>query len=113
MTAKPRLKTRRVGGLLAATLLTILAASPVGAQSPSPDGDDKVTGQTYVRHDGGTDTGIAHCNNTATNPAPDNDTSDADVDSNDGGSRRQGNEPYSVIDPTNPATSSPAGTTTA
>ena len=113
MTAKSRVKLRRVGGLVAATLLTILAASPVGAQTPSPDGDDKVTGQTYVRHDGGTDTGIAHCNNTATNPAPDNDTSDADVDSNDGGSRRQGNEPYSVIDPTEPATSSRAGTTTA
>jgi hypothetical protein len=103
MTAMPRLKLRRASGLLAATLLTILAASPVGAQTPSPDGDDKVTGQTYVRHDGGTDSGIAHCNNTATNPAPDNDTSDADVDSNDGGSRRQGNEPYSVIDPTEPS----------
>ena len=103
MTAHPQPPLRRVGALAAATLLTILAASPVSAQTPSADGDDKVTGQTYIRHDGGTDTGIAHCNNTGTNPAPDNDTTDADVDSNDGGSRRQGNEPYSVIDPTEPS----------
>lgn len=65
------------------------------------NGDDKVTGQMYVRHDGGTDAGIAHCNNTATDEAGDNDPTDGDADSNDGGSRRQGNEPFSVIDPTN------------
>ena len=103
MTALPQLTLRRAAALIAASLLMILAASPVSAQTPSADGDDKVTGQTYVRHDGGTDAGIAHCNNTATDPAPDNDTTDADVDSNDGGSRRQGNEPYSVIDPTEPS----------
>jgi hypothetical protein len=103
MTRDSRLTLRRVGGLVAAMLLAILAASPVSAQTPSADGDDKVTGQAYIRHDGGTDTGIAHCNNTATDPAPDNITTDADVDSNDGGSRRQGNEPYSIIDPTEPS----------
>ena len=101
MTAKSRVKLRRVGGLVAATLLTILAASPVGAETPSPDGDDQVTGQSYVRQTA-VPTGIAHCNNTATKPAGDNNPNDADVDSNDGGSRRQGNEPYSVIDPTDP-----------
>ena len=34
--------------------------------------------------------------------AGDDNPNDADVDSNDGGSRRQGNEPYSVVDPTDP-----------
>ena len=59
------------------------------------------------------DTGIAHCNNTGTDEAGDNNPDDADVDSNDGGSRRQGNEPFTVVDPTNPDWSSRAGTTTA
>ena len=75
-------------------LALLVLASPAAA-------DDKVTGQTYVRHDGGTDAGIAHCNNTASNPAP-VDPAAGDADPNDGGSRRQGNEPYSVVDPTNP-----------
>ena len=88
-----------LSGLVAAVVMV----APSNAQTPSADGDDKITGQAYVRHDGGTDTGIAHCNNTATNPAGDNNPNDADVDSNDGGSRRQGNEPYSVIDPTEPS----------
>ena len=85
-------------GLVAAVALV----TPSSAQTPSGDGDDQVSGQRYVRHDGGSDTGIAHCNNAATNPAGDDNPNDADVDSNDGGSRRQGNEPYSVIDPTEP-----------
>ena len=63
--------------------------------------DDKITGQTYVRHDGGTDAGIQHCNNTATNPTP-VPAAGGDADPNDGGSRRQSNEPYTVVDPTNP-----------
>ncbi len=63
--------------------------------------DDKVSGQTYVRHDGGSDAGIAHCNNPASSSAPAA-ASGGDADPNDGGSRRQGNEPYSVVDPTNP-----------
>ncbi len=33
-------------GLLAASLLAVLAVAPVSAQTPSADGDDKVTGQT-------------------------------------------------------------------
>ena len=94
---------RRIAALAATLALVALSAAPVSAQTPSPDGDDRVSGQTYVRHDGGTDTGIAHCNNTATNPAGDDNTADADIDSNDGGSRRQGNEPYTVIDPTDPS----------
>jgi hypothetical protein len=102
MTLSHRRPLRRLTALAAAAVLTVVAVAPAGAQTPSPDGDDKVTGQTYIRHDGGSDTGIAHCNNAATDPAPDNNPNDADVDSNDGGSRRQGNEPYSVIDPTEP-----------
>jgi hypothetical protein len=88
--------------IVAGTAAALLAAAPISAQDPSGDGDDKVSGQPYVRHDGGTDSGIAHCNNTATNPKGDDVADDGDVDSNDGGSRRQGNEPYSVVDPTNP-----------
>jgi hypothetical protein len=95
---------RAVIPLFAAVLcVTFGFVSMVGAQTPSGDGDDRVTGQTYVRHDGGTDIGIQHCNNAQTKddgeePA----TSDIDADTTDGGNRRQGNEPFSVIDPTNP-----------
>jgi len=88
--------------LAAGIAAALLAAAPISAQTPSADGDDKITGQPYVRHDGGTDAGIDHCNNSATDPAGDNVPDDGDVDSNDGGSRRQGNEPYTVIDPTDP-----------
>ena len=87
---------------LSAVILGIGSIGGAAAQTPSADGDDKVTGQTYVRHDGGTDPGIEHCNDGATDEAADDDPDDADVDSNDGGNRRQGNEPYSVVDPTNP-----------
>ena len=91
--------------LLALASALILAMGSVGgaiAQTPSADGDDKVTGQPYVRHDGGTDAGIDHCNDSSTDEAADDDPDDGDVDSNDGGSRRQGNEPFTVVDPTNP-----------
>ncbi len=84
--------------------LLCLFASAAAAQTPSADGDDKVTGQAYVRHDGGTDAGHQHCNNTATDPAADDNLNDSDVDSNDGGTRRQANEPFSVVDPTDPDT---------
>lgn len=89
--------------ILTMALLAAFAA-PVAGQTVSPNGDDKVTGQTYVRHDGGLDVGIAHCDDPASDPAGDDDLTDADVDSNDGGSRRQGNEPFSVVDPTSPNT---------
>jgi hypothetical protein len=90
--------------LFAFAIITVAPAPFAGtAVGQSLDtSDDRVTGRTYVRHDGGTDAGIRECNNDASDPAPDNDLTDGDVDSNDGGSRRQGNEPYSVVDPTNP-----------
>jgi hypothetical protein len=77
--------------------------SPALGQTPSAEGDDQISGQTYVRHDGGTDAGIEHCNDESTQndgetPAP----GPTDSDTTDGGSRRQGNEPFTVIDPTNP-----------
>jgi len=56
----------------------------------------------YTRHDGGTDQAIRHCGNPRSNPAEDDVPDDGDVDSNDGGNRRQGNEPTLAIDPTNP-----------
>jgi len=84
---------------LTAVVTVLLSFTPAFAQLPS---DARVTGRTYVRHDGGTDIGISHCNSRASNPAPDNNANDGDVDSNDGGNLRQDNEPYSVIDPTNP-----------
>ncbi len=103
-----RSKPRSKRGLLAvlAVGMTVGAfafPSAAIAQTPSADGDDQVTGNTYVRHDGGTDAGIQHCNNDGT--ADDGDepaTSATDSDTTDGGSRRQGNEPYTVIDPTDP-----------
>jgi hypothetical protein len=96
-------------GLLAAlaggmTLAAVFAfPSPALAQVPSVDGDDQVSGQIYVRHDGGTDTGIEHCNDDGSQDDDDTPASSlTDSDTTDGGSRRQGNEPFTVIDPTDP-----------
>ncbi|MDQ3328517.1 MAG: glycoside hydrolase, partial [Chloroflexota bacterium] len=103
MKAIPDTRTVRLIILSLILVLVSTLASPAAAQTPGA-ADDAVTGQTYVRHDGGTDTGIVHCNNPASSPVDDANTSDADADSNDGGSRRQGNEPFSVVDPTDPDT---------
>ncbi|MBA2311626.1 MAG: hypothetical protein H0V97_02370, partial [Actinobacteria bacterium] len=96
---------RRMVIAFMAVVVGFALAAPATGQTTvgcSDGSDDKVSGQTYVRHDGGTDRGIQHCNDDATNPAPDDVLDDGDADSNDGGSRRQGNEPFSVIDPTDP-----------
>ena len=98
---------RRVLVVLTSLLLGVVLAAPAIGQSSvgGPDGsDDRITSRHYVRHDGGTDRGIQHCSNEASNTAPDNDPNDNDVDSNDGGNLRQDNEPYSVVDPTDPDT---------
>ena len=97
---------REVIAFLAVVVGFALAAPAIGQTTVGgSDGtDDQVSGQTYVRHDGGSDQGIQHCNDNATSPAPDDVPDDGDADSNDGGSRRQGNEPFSVIDPTDPET---------
>src|SRR5215204_1055014 len=90
-----------VGAALLLASGVALAVTNVGGSDGS---DDRVTSQTYVRHDGGTDAGIQHCNSAASNPAEDNDPNDNDADSNDGGNLRQDNEPFSVVDPTDPDT---------
>ena len=93
-------------GVLAAicTMAVSFGVSPTAvAQVPSGTGDDQISGQTYVRHDGGTDIGIQHCNEgSSEDDGEEPATSDTDVDTTDGGSRRQGNEPFTVIDPTDP-----------
>ena len=43
---------------VSAVILGIVSIGGAAAQTPSADGDDKITGQTYVRHDGATDPGI-------------------------------------------------------
>jgi hypothetical protein len=93
---------RRVLVATATIALALATAAPASAAVVYDGDDDRVTEQTWVRHDGGTDAAIDHCNDTATDPAADDDLNDADLDSNDGGSRRQNNEPYAVVDPTDP-----------
>jgi hypothetical protein len=100
-------RARRLAATSGAVTLLVFSVSLVAAVSPvdpAADGDDAVTGQLFVRHDGGTDRAIAECNDASTSTVPDTDPNDGDTDINDGGSRRQGNEPYSVIDPTDPDT---------
>ncbi|HET8563908.1 MAG TPA: hypothetical protein VFM35_08570, partial [Candidatus Binatia bacterium] len=66
------------------TIVLPAAAAPANAVGGS---DDKVSGQTYVRYDGGTDQTIQDCNNH--DPAV-------------FGAKTQNNEPFSVVDPQNP-----------
>ncbi len=93
---------RLVATLLATGILATASVSPALAVAVVGDGtDDKVTSLTCVRHDGGMDQAIIHCNDpasSATFVAP----AGGDSDPNDGGNRRQGNEPFSVIDPSDP-----------
>ena len=92
----------RLSGLATATVLLAASLTNVAADA-APTTDFAVTDDgAYTRHDGGTDQAIRHCGDPATSPAPDNVPDDGDVDSNDGGNRRQGNEPTVAIDPTNP-----------
>src|SRR3990172_298696 len=78
----------------AITALAIIASLTVvmqAAASPSNSvggSDDKVSGQQYVRYDGGIDDTIEACNN----------REDPEVF----GGRTQNNEPFSVVDPLNP-----------
>ena len=85
--------------VLAAFAMAILAV-PTSAFA-----DDNVTSftWTWVRHDGGTDRALAECNSDASSTVLVPPTG-GDLDPNDGGSKRQGNEPYSVVDPTDPQT---------
>ncbi len=91
--------------LATATLLLVLSLAPPTASGVPTvvvdPNDDKVTGQQWVRHDGGTDAAIEECNDDSSDPTP-ADPADGDFDPNDGGSARQNNEPYAVVDPTDP-----------
>jgi hypothetical protein len=95
---------RIVATLIATGAIAVSSVAPALAVGVVGDGsDDKVTGVTCVRHDGGTDQAITHCNDGSSSDevvAPAN----GDTDPNDGGNRRQGNEPFAVIDPTDPDT---------
>ena len=79
--------------LAAFAVATVALASAMSgvahATGPSVgSNDDKVTGGiTYVRHDGGTDASIQACN---------------DKDPAAFGAYTQNNEPFSVVDPSNP-----------
>ena len=95
---------RTVATLLATGAIAVASVAPALAVGVIGDGtDDKVTGVTCVRHDGGTDQAITHCNDGSSSdvvvPAANGDT-----DPNDGGNRRQANEPFAVVDPTDPDT---------
>lgn len=95
---------RTITSLLAIGALAFATVGPVTAVEAVGDGtDDKVTGLTCVRHDGGTDQAIEHCNDGSTSDVV-VDPAGGDSDPNDGGNRRQGNEPFAVIDPTDPDT---------
>src|SRR5680860_555589 len=98
---------RKVMIALGALVLSAAVAVPAMGQTAVGGGDgsdDMVTGKMFVRHDGGSDAAIVECNDGSSSPAADDDLADGDSDSNDGGSRRQANEPYSVVDPTDPDT---------
>ena len=61
------MKIRNVFAAIATLLVTagLIAAIPALASPPIAvdKNDDKVSGQTYVRYDGGTDQAIRDCNN--------------------------------------------------
>src|SRR5215207_11542301 len=90
------LSTAACLALSLAGLSTTASAAPAGTVESAVTDDG-----AYVRHDGGTDRAIQHCStggSSATPAAPAN----GDADPNDGGNRRQGNEPSVAVDPTNP-----------
>lgn len=97
------MRTKVILALAASAATALASLTGIAPSSAAPPVDYAVTDDgPYTRHDGGTDQAIAHCGNPATNPAPDDVPNDGDVDSNDGGNRRQGNEPTAAIDPTDP-----------
>jgi hypothetical protein len=72
-----------------AMIASLMAVMPAAAAPSNSVGgpDDKVSGQTYVRYDGGIDQAIQDCNNR---------------DREAFGALTQNNEPFSVVDPQNP-----------
>jgi hypothetical protein len=94
---------RRTAVCVAALLFVLATVAPASAQVTITLGTEaKVTDQSLVRHDGGSDPGIVECNSDASSSAvvP---AAGGDSDPNDGGGERQGNEPFVAVDPTNPS----------
>jgi hypothetical protein len=85
------MRPRHAALVAAAAILMLVSPLPASASPVTGGGadgtDDKVSGQTYVRHDLGQDDTIELCN--STDPA-------------DFGNLTQNNEPFSVVSPTNP-----------
>ena len=75
--------------LLGLALITVIGAQAAAAPPPKPKvgSDVRVSGGPYVRHDGGSDAVIASCN--SSDPAT-------------GGTLERENEPFAIVDPTNP-----------
>ena len=90
---------RKLTSSLVGAMLVAIFFTPPGVASAATIGtDSRVTRQTYVRHDGGTDPTIEICNSTAPT---------------DYGNNTVNNEPFSVVDPATRTSWSRAGTTTA
>lgn len=99
-----RFRARRLLATLAAAgVLATATVAPAIAVGVIGDGsDDKVTAAAdCVRHDGGSDQAIAHCEDGASSGTV-AEPAGGDLDPNDGGRYRPNNEPVAVIDPTNP-----------
>lgn len=95
---------RAIVVLLATAALVGSTVAPVVALDDGVDAN--ISGEEWgcVRHDGGTDAAIDHCNDTGSSDVPDTDGEDGDTDVNDGGSARQANEPFVIFDPSDPDT---------
>lgn len=98
------MRPRLLAGIVASAATVLIPVAMAGTSSAVPPPSDFAVSDDgpYTRHDGGTDQAVEHCGNPATATAADDVANDGDVDSNDGGNRRQGNEPSVAIDPTNP-----------
>ncbi len=79
-------------------MLVALAAAVFAATGSA---DVKITDQSYVRHDGGTDITIASCSSDVTDTTADAATPTPATD--EGGGERQQNEPAAAVDPSTPA----------
>ena len=75
--------------LFGAVLVAVVVMPPGVATAATIGTDARVTQQTYVRHDGGTDAAIQGCNSL--------------VPTDTVGNLRQKNEPFSVVDPQDPS----------
>ena len=85
---------RRAVFVVAVALVAVLAGAGLASA------DVRITDQTYVRHDGGTDVTIASCSSDFSDPALDAPTPTPPTD--EGGGERQQNEPTAAVNPLAP-----------